>query len=124
MTMELKIQKSDGETIRLQTLGKVSRDGWKADQNPIADLFGEGVYTRKVMLNLSQSQYLDSTGVEWLLHCHRRFNENGGMLVIHSVAPVMQQILKMMRMETVLHLAADEQAAQMKLNTAADGSKP
>jgi anti-anti-sigma factor len=123
MNMEIKLLKSEGDCVRLQTLGKVSRDGWKTDQNPICDLCGEGIFGRRVLLNLQESQYLDSTGVEWLLHTHRRFQENGGMLVIHSVTPVMQQILKMMRMDALLNLAADEPAAQA-FATANNGSHP
>lgn len=118
MSMEIKLMKGDGDCVRLETLGRVSRSGWKADQDPISDICGDGIFGRTVLLNFSRSNYLDSTGVEWLLHSHKRFNKEGGMLVIHSVTPVMLQILKMMRMETVLNIAVDEPAAMALVNKA------
>jgi hypothetical protein len=44
------------------------------------------------------------------------------MLVIHSVAPVVGQILKMMRMELVLNLAENEAQALRVAQGARDGN--
>jgi anti-anti-sigma factor len=118
MSMELKLVWNEGDIIRVETVGKVSRDGWAPAQNPFVDLFGPTIFSRKVLLNLQSSHYLDSTGVEWLLSNHKRFNAAGGKLVIHSFNPVMSQILKMMRMDLVLNLAKDENAALEMVNGA------
>lgn len=120
-TMEIKLVWNDGDLVRLETLGKLSRDGWNANRDPLGDLFGPNIYAGKVLLSLEHSQYLDSTGVEWLLSCHKRFEANGGKLVIRCHNPVMLQILKMMRMDLVLHLAKDEAAALQLVNGASHG---
>ena len=65
-----------------------------------------------MLLDLAKCLYLVSTGVEWLLRCHRWFRERGGLLVIHSTSPVVMQILNIMRMNLVLHLAANEEEAR------------
>jgi anti-anti-sigma factor len=115
--LELKLLTSDtnatagNDVVQLETSGTVSRDGWGMGTNPIEQACGPDIYSKKVLLSMATCRYLDSTGVEWLLRCHKRFATAGGMLVIHSVAPVVGQILKMMRMELVLNLAENEAQA-------------
>lgn len=79
------------------------------------DLFADG------LAQSAESHYLDSTGVEWLLATNKRFQEAGGKLIVHSFNAVMQQILKMMRMDLVLNLAKDEAAAMEMVNGASHG---
>jgi len=110
-TMEIKLARSEGNVVRMDVHGKVTRDGWPPNRDPIGDIFGEEVYSRPVLLNLSRSLYIDSTGVEWLLTCHRRFEERGGLLVLHSANPMTMQLLKMMRMDLVLNIVDDDHAA-------------
>jgi anti-anti-sigma factor len=116
--MEVKVVRYDNDVVRVDVLGSITRDGWPTQREPLAGLFGEEIYRQTVLLNLSNSNYLDSTGVEWLLIAHKRFSVAGGKLIIHSAKPVMQQILKLMRMNLVLNLAADEEKAREMANGA------
>ncbi len=110
--MEIKVVRYENDVVRVDVLGSITRDGWGGHREPLANVFGDDVYRQTVLLNLGNSNHLDSTGVEWLLTAHRRFVQNGGKLIIHSAKPMMQQILKMMRMDLVLNLAADEEKAR------------
>ncbi len=114
--IDLRILQPDGDFVRIELVGRLSRDGCPAGYDPLASLFGEGVYTRKVLLNLRRSNYLDSSGVSWLLDSHARFQQAGGALVVHSATPLTTQFLKMMRMDMALTLAPDEAAARQKAN--------
>jgi anti-anti-sigma factor len=126
--LELRLLNADKDATRgddivqLETSGTVSRDGWGMSTNPIEAACGPDIYAKKVLLSMATCRYLDSTGVEWLLRCHKRFATAGGMLVIHSVAPVVGQILKMMRMELVLNLAENEAQALRVAQGARDGN--
>lgn len=110
-TMELKLARSEGNVVRMEVQGKITRDGWPASRDPIGDIFGDEVYARPVLLNLARSLYIDSTGVEWLLMCHRKFEDRGGLLLLHSANPMTMQLLKMMRMDLVLNICDDESSA-------------
>lgn len=110
--MEVKLLHNEDDMVRLESCGNVSRDDWGNRRSPLEELCGEGIYARKVLLNISKCQYMDSTGVEWLLSCHKRFCDEGGLLVVHSPSPVLLQILKMMKMNLVLNLADNETAAR------------
>lgn len=110
--MEIKIVRLEDKMIGVSTLGKITRDGWTSQRDPFGELFGPDIYNKSVLLSLGLSEAMDSTGVEWLLAAHRRFQAAGGKLVVHSAKPVMNQILKMMRIDLVLNLAPDETAAR------------
>jgi hypothetical protein len=118
-TMQVKLVWNDGDLVRLETAGKLSRDGWTLGRDPLGDLFGPSIYSRQVLLNLDHSHYLDSTGVEWLLSSHLRFRAAGGKLIVRCFNPVLLQILKVMRMDLVLNLAKDDAAALELVNGAA-----
>ena len=117
--MELKLGRNEGGVVKMEVVGKITRDGWPVGSDPIADIWGDEIYTRRVLMNLSRSLYIDSTGVEWLLMCHRRFQESGGMLVLHSAAPMTMRLLKMMRMDLVLNIKEDEKSGYQFAQSAA-----
>ena len=75
-------------------------------------VFGAETFTKKLLLNLTKCEHLDSTGVAWLLQLHRFCNNSKGRLVIHSVTPAILRTLTMLNMQTVLHIVDDEQAAR------------
>ena len=119
--MTLKLLTSDGPVVRFEVIGKITRDGWTQLGDPLANLFGEGIYQHRCLLSLSHALYIDSTGVEWLLAAHQRFSREGGMLILHSPTPASKQLLKMMRMELVLHIVDDEREA-LRLATQEENS--
>jgi anti-anti-sigma factor len=112
----MRIVESGDVVVRVELVGRLSHDGWTADFDPFAELIGADVYSRRVLLNLQRSNYLDSSGVSWLLESNQRFQKAGGTLVLHSASPITAQFLKMMRMDLVLTLVSDEAAARQKVN--------
>jgi anti-anti-sigma factor len=61
-----------------------------------------------VLLSLAETEFIDSSGLSWLLECHQKFCDAGGWLVIHSVPPGVMDTLMMMRLELVLNLVENE----------------
>lgn len=112
--IDLRMGRPEGGFVRMDLVGRLSRDGWPQGYDPFADLYGKQVYGQKVLVNLSRSNYLDSSGVSWLLASNKRFQEGGGALVLHSAQPLTLQFLKMMRMELALNIVSDEAAAREK----------
>ena len=109
--MQLKFH-LDGECISVDTEGKITQSDFSPGAEPLAQLLGPDVYKRVVLLNLSESDYIDSSGVGWLLNIHKRFREAGGSLVIHSLSPMVTQILRVLKMEQVLQVASDVSSAR------------
>jgi anti-anti-sigma factor len=83
--------------------------------DPIKGCLGPDVYRKKLLINLARTEFVDSAGISWLLICHKRCREAGGMMVIHSVTPMVRQVLGVLRLDHVFHLADDAAGAKALL---------
>lgn len=71
-----------------------------------------GSFARRLALDVSGVVWLDSAAVGWLLASTQRFAEAGGKLVLHSLPPVVSNLLVgVLRLDDRLALAADLEAA-------------
>ena len=110
--MQLAMRSDDGQVVNVAVRGRVLDEETQASDDVLAQLLGENVYARKVLLSMAEAEILNSNGVSWLLNCHKRFEQNGGRLVLHSVPPLVQNVLKVLRMQLVLHVAQSPQDAR------------
>ena len=108
--MQLSLHSDDGNYLHMRLKGRVTQK-----ELPEEDLFvtqlGPQAYTRKVLLDMQESEFLDSSGVSWLLVSHKRFRERGGQIVLHSIPPLVGNVLKVLRMNQIFSIADNEQAA-------------
>jgi anti-anti-sigma factor len=109
--MELQYLSDDRGVARLRVQGKISSGEWAPGNEPMGKALGSDGFTRRVVIDCQQASFIDSSGVGWLLDCHKRFRQSGGKMVLYSIPALVADVLKVLRMETVLHLAADEAAA-------------
>ncbi len=110
--MQLSLLSTDEGVIRLQCVGNVSQQNMQPGVDPMEVLLGSDCYDRTVLLNLEQTEYIDSSGVSWLMGRHKRFLTGGGKLILHSVPPMVSQVLQLLRINTILNIAPDEPAAR------------
>ena len=109
--MQLKFELEDGY-VSVLTEGKITQNGQGSKLDPVTESLGISVFSRPILINLSGSDYIDSCGVGWLLLCHKRCREAGGMMVLHSMPPMIKQILRVLHMDAVFNIAEDAAAAK------------
>ena len=114
--MRLALVANDADCVRVQITGGITSKELKQDEDPMEDLMGSEIYTRNVLLSLRDNDYIDSSGISWLLARHRQFGDNGGRLVLHSLAPFVLNVIRIMKMNLVFEIADDEADAERKLN--------
>jgi anti-anti-sigma factor len=112
--MQVKMVSHVGDVLHLTAEGKIGQNDLANGEEPIATLLGPDTYSRKVVLSLERSDHVDSLGVRWLLNCHKRFRDAGGLFVLHSIPPLIMQVLKVMKLDKVFNLADTEAAAQAR----------
>ncbi len=117
--MEILILSNDGEIVRLLIRGQVVQATLSSPE-PLSEALGGNGYCRRVVLSLAETTFIDSSGIGWLLGCNKRFREGGGKLVIHSVPPIVLDMLRVMRLHEVLKVADDESGALAMIR----GDKP
>ena len=109
--MKLKRLSDNGDVVRLEAVDPIINGDPTPDFSQMADLLDDRGYSGKALLSLADTEFIDSSGLSWLLECHQKFNRAGGKLAIHSIPPTVADTLAMMRLELVLTLADDETAA-------------
>jgi anti-anti-sigma factor len=109
--MELKAIPGDEDLLRVQVTGKIVEGDTGPENDPIRPLLDERGYAGKVLVDLAECDFISSSGLALLLVWHKRFTEGGGKLVIHSVPNQVMEVFKILRMELVLNLARDKNAA-------------
>jgi anti-anti-sigma factor len=102
--MKLSIARRDGDEVRVALSGRVSQRELSPFQDPLSELLGPDGCGRIVRLDLSEADYLDSSGVGWLLACHRRLKQAGGRLLIERPPPIVANVLRVLKLEKVLEL--------------------
>ena len=109
--MELKVRSDDEDVLRLELIGRIDQGDVTPQSRPVGELLGPRGYRRKVVLSLAETRFIDSTGLSWLVVCHKRFCQAGGKLVLHSAGPTIMELFRLMRLDLALHVAEDEAAA-------------
>jgi anti-anti-sigma factor len=111
--MQLNFSEREGVTC-VAIAGRITFGTLEPGQDPLAPQVPD-IYSRRVMFDLSGTDYIDSTGVSWLLTCHKRCREAGGKLVLHSLNPMVKQVLQVLKLEQVLRLADNADIAKSEL---------
>lgn len=122
--MKLALLPSLDQLLRIEctddlTLLEVATQNLALDQ-----LFGTDIYTRMVLLSLAKASYIDSAGIGWLVMTHKQFQERGGTLIVHSLAPMVEHVFRVLDLTTLLHVAADEAAARQGAEPALCDARP
>src|SRR5262245_16176591 len=100
--MKLAIAKDDDQGARVKISGKVTQHDFSPVQEPLAELLGPSVYGRNVTLDLRDTMYLDSSGVGWLLACHKRMREAGGKLTLENTPSIVANLLRLLKLSRLL----------------------
>jgi anti-anti-sigma factor len=111
--MKLQLQREEASGLcEIQAEGAIRAFEEPRDLKDIEELLGPQCFRRKVLLDLQHAFHIDSSGVCWLIHLHRRSQRAGGMLILFSVPPGVMAVLKLLGVQHHLNLAADARSAR------------
>lgn len=111
--MEFRISppSDDQHSISVKAIGRIVATCVIADPEPLSAAFEDSIYEKQIILDLAAVDFIDSSGMSWLLQCNKRFKKRGGSLVLHSCSPYVGNALKMLKLDQVLRIAASETEA-------------
>ena len=72
----------------------------------------------RIVLDLSNVQFIDSSGLGKIISSLRSFREKGGDMRICSVLPPVQVLFTMVRLDEIVGIDADAEAAELELQKA------
>jgi anti-anti-sigma factor len=117
--LNMTVASDDGELVTVHCEGDINQIYFQIG-NPLEKILGCLTFARKVILNLEKVNFLDSSGLSWLVACHKRFKEQGGRMVLCAIPPRIFQVLQFCRMDQLFQITEDEFAARSVLA----GDKP
>ena len=109
--MELNILSQNDSVVHVKASGEIRQRKLPGDKEPLSELLGADVYDKKVLFDLSDVKYIDSSGLGWLIVCQKRFKEHQGAIVLHSLPQLVTNVLKVVQLDQVFTIAADAEAA-------------
>ena len=92
-------EEGDIRTVFLD--GEIDMDKTEGAKEVIFPLIDAG---KKVHLNLSNVQYMDSSGISVLIESHQKSLEKGTKLVIKDVSKSVLKVIMMAKLEQILNL--------------------
>lgn len=104
------VSQNDAETC-VAASGRITRESL-SDPDPLEAVIGPDAFAKPILLSLAKSDYMDSSGVGWILKCHKRAAEAGGKLILHSAPPMIGNLMRMLKLERVLAIAANGAEAE------------
>jgi anti-sigma B factor antagonist len=69
---------------------------------------------KRVILNLSQVPYMDSSAIAVLVEALQKLRKGGGKLYLTNLQPRVRGLLEIARLDSLFVLAADEEEAKKK----------
>ena len=112
MKLSLVSIEKDG-LIRVASEGNITSADFQADgPNPLQALLGLTWSSNKVLLDLTKTNYIDSTAIGWLISCHKEFKANGGRFIVYSIQPQVRQVLDLLKIGKVVPLVESEAEAR------------
>jgi anti-anti-sigma factor len=110
--MKFSVSEDQGEVVKVIISGCLAQPDIAPPLDPFKQVLGPEAYKRVVLLDMKDSNYLDSMCIGWLLSAHKRFRENGGKLVIHSLQPLASNVISLLHLSSVFLLATDADKAK------------
>ncbi len=105
------ISRSPG-LIQVSCAGQVTQINLQAEDDPLFSILGHEDCAHSILVDLSQAQFIDSSGVGWMLKSHKHCKQAGGRIIFHSAPPLVRQTLELLQMGKVLCLAKDAKTAR------------
>src|SRR5438132_1007382 len=85
--MNLILEGREADHVKVACQGNLTVMPSTGQGDGLKQVVGADCFEQRVLLNMAGTNYVDSSGVSWLLVTHSRFVDGGGKLVIHSAPP-------------------------------------
>jgi anti-anti-sigma factor len=105
--MELFLLSEDDNITSIGCDGNITQSQMTSGGDPLENLLGPKGFARLVLLDLDKTGYIDSSGIGWLIGCHRRFTAAGGRMILHSVPPMVEQVIHLLKLQNLLTIKPD-----------------
>lgn len=109
--MDIEVLGYSGPVLRIAIVGRIVRENNAPLSDALESALGPAGYRQPVVVSLERTLFIDSSGLSFLIQCHKRFNQAGGKLVLHSMTPAVRTLFETMGLHQIFALAENEDHA-------------
>ena len=102
----------DGDVTSIRLNGSVTQAIVSSFGDPFREQLGAGIYERTLIVDLGGIEWLDSSGIGWLLGCLKKFRQSGGRLILHSVPSRVSDVFRVLNLQTIFEIVPNAAAAE------------
>lgn len=118
--MKLSLISIERDLIRLEADGPVTAADFPADSKPpFETLLGVTWMRNAISLDFEKVSAIDSSAIGWLIATNKALKDGGGKLVLHSMQPLVRQVLTLVRVDKAIKIAVNEEQARQMLTEGA-----
>jgi anti-sigma B factor antagonist len=99
-----------GDAVIADARGDIDLHNSPELRSAILAILAEGI-PKRLILNLSQVPYMDSSAIAVLVEALQKLRRTGGRVMLVGLQPRVRGLLEIARLDTIFVLAADEEAA-------------
>ncbi len=110
--MDITAMADDVGVRRVRVRGRIVQNSLGEQWSTLDRLLSPGEPPRPLLLDLADADFIDSSGLSFLLMWHKRYCTAGQKLILHSIQPMVFDVLRTMRLDSVFHIAADEETGR------------
>ena len=111
--IEVKIEKN-GEIVQVDLVGELVLNSAAGVKDEVKGKLAE-IEEPKVLINLKELEFVDSSGLGVLISWFRMVNEKKGKIVYCSLGDYVAKIIKIAKLDKILTLAEDEEKGKVLL---------
>lgn len=109
--MKLTLDNQEDGSCYLTLAGRISQTAVDGQNPQLSHQLGLAHLNQKILVSLQQTDYIDSSGIGWLLATDKQIRDSGGQLILHSLPLDIQHVFGLMKLNTVLKIAKDREHA-------------
>jgi anti-sigma B factor antagonist len=114
--MKLQLTSVEADTAFVRVEGPITPGGVWMAHDPLEQLIDPRGCSRAIVLNLEGAEWIDSSGIAWLLRWHRRAEHAGGVFGVCALPARVSQVLRVSHLDRVLTIWPDEATARATLD--------
>lgn len=104
---------SDADGLRASASGKFSKYSFaESEPNPLQAALGDNYHERVVLLSLENCDWMDTSGIGYLVMEYKRFKAAGGRIVLHSLPKLILDTLRFVHLDSIIPIAVDLDGAR------------
>ena len=110
MVLSLTTRKSEPDVTVVVLTGRITlgRESAQIETN-VVKLLGEGA--RKLVLDLSMVEYIDSTGIGIIAYCFGKITQSGAKCRVAGAKGLVMDLFRITRLESVIQFFPDAESA-------------